>query len=126
VVGLAAGEWFVAAHLFFSRGDAQEMERQVRETLQKRRKAQPLDLPSCGSVFRNPQGDYAARLIEASGFKGRQIGGAKVSEKHANFIVNCGDATAVDVEALVQEIVSVVKKEHEIDLVPEVCIFGER
>ncbi|EKE00669.1 MAG: UDP-N-acetylenolpyruvoylglucosamine reductase [uncultured bacterium] len=125
VAGLAKDEWFVAAQLNFARGDRQEMERQIREQLQKRKNSQPLDFPSCGSVFRNPQGDYAARLIEACGLKGKQIGGARVSEKHANFIVNCGGATAADVEALMQEIMVAVKKDHNIDLIAEVRILGE-
>ncbi|CAL7960750.1 UDP-N-acetylenolpyruvoylglucosamine reductase [Gammaproteobacteria bacterium] len=126
VIGLAAEEWFVAAQLVFTRDNTQEMQLQVSECLQKRRNSQPLDLPNCGSVFRNPQGDYAARLIETSGLKGKQIGGAKISEKHANFIVNCGMASAVDVEALIQEIMLTVKLEHGVDLVPEVHILGEK
>ena len=126
VIGLATEEWFVAAQLIFTRDNVQEMQVQVSECLQKRRNSQPLDLPSCGSVFRNPQGDYAARLIEVSGLKGKQIGGAKVSEKHANFIVNCGRASAVDVEALIQEIMLTVKLEHGVDLVHEVHILGEK
>ena len=124
VTGLVAEEWFVAAQLLFARGDVEEMKRQICDHLHKRKNSQPLDLPSCGSVFRNPPGDYAARLIEISGFKGKQIGGAKVSEKHANFIVNCGGATAADVEALMREIVVTVKKAHKVDLVPEVHILG--
>ncbi|MEI8054887.1 MAG: UDP-N-acetylmuramate dehydrogenase [bacterium] len=126
VTGLTTEEWFVAAQLTFTHGNIQKMQLQIGEYLQKRRNSQPLDLPSCGSVFRNPQGDYAARLIEASGLKGRQIGGAKISEKHANFIVNCGGALAVDVEALMREIMLTVKSEHGIDLVPEVHILGEK
>jgi UDP-N-acetylmuramate dehydrogenase len=125
-VGLDEEEWFVAAQLFFARGEIKDAKKQAREYLQKRKNSQPLDLPSCGSVFRNPSDDYAARLIETSGLKGRQIGGAKVSEKHANFIVNCGGATAVDVEALMQEIVVAVKRAHKINLAPEVNILGEK
>jgi UDP-N-acetylmuramate dehydrogenase len=124
VIGLATNEWFVAAQLFFTRGDIQSTKEQISEYLQKRKNSQPLDLPSCGSVFRNPPGDYAARLIESCGLKGKQIGGAKISEKHANFIVNCGDAKASDVEALMQEIVTTVKKTHGIDLISEVHILG--
>lgn len=126
VIGLAKEEWFASATLFFARGDKQEMQRQVSEHLQKRKNSQPLDLPSCGSVFRNPPGDYAARLIETAGLKGRQIGGAKVSEKHANFIVNCGKASASDVEALMQEIMLTVKQIHKVGLVSEVHILGEK
>jgi UDP-N-acetylmuramate dehydrogenase len=126
VIGLAKEEWFIAAQLFFARGDKQEMQRQVTEHLQKRKNSQPLDLPSCGSVFRNPPGDYAARLIEAARLKGRQIGGAKISEKHANFIVNCGKASASDVEELMQEIIHIVKQVHKVNLVPEVHVLGEK
>lgn len=125
VVGLAAEEWFVAAQLVFVRGDKYSMEQQVGEYLRRRKKSQPLDLPSCGSVFRNPPNNYAARLIEASGLKGKKIGEAKISDKHANFIVNCGGATAVDVETLMQEVVDVVAKNYGIRLVPEVHILGD-
>lgn len=124
VIGLSAGEWFIAAHLFFSRGEVQAVKQQVNTYLQKRRDSQPLELPNCGSVFRNPEGNYAARLIEMSGLKGRQIGGARISEKHANFIVNCGGATAADVEALMQEIITVVARMHGVELIPEVQMLG--
>lgn len=126
VMGLEREEWFVAAQLVFTRGNIQDMEQRVHEYLQKRRKSQPLDLPSCGSVFRNPQNDYAARLIETSGLKGKKIGGAKISEKHANFIVNCGGATAVDVEALMRETMLTVEKKHKVKLFPEIYILGEK
>lgn len=128
VSGLAEDEWFVAAQLNFVRGnmDVQEIQLQVSEYLQKRRNSQPLDLPSCGSVFRNPPGDYAARLIEICGLKGKQIGGAKISQKHGNFIVNCENASAVDVETLMQEIVFTVKQKYNIDLISEVHILGEK
>lgn len=124
VEGLARGEWFVAAELVFTRDDVQAAKQHMQDYLQKRKNSQPLNLPNCGSVFRNPEGDYAARLIEASGLKGRQIGGARVSEKHANFIVNCGNATANDVEMLMQEIVVAVEKNNGIKLRPEVCVLG--
>ena len=87
---------------------------------------QPLALPNAGSVFRNPPGDYAARLIEASGLKGCTIGGAQVSEKHANFIVNLGAATAADIEDLIAEVQARVKEMHDVELVREVRIVGER
>lgn len=83
-------EWFIAAHLRLERGDAGESTRRIRELLKRRSDTQPMGQASCGSVFRNPPGDFAARLIEASGLKGRRIGGACVSDKHANFIVNTG------------------------------------
>ena len=91
----------------------------------KRIASQPLDLPNAGSVFRNPPGDYAARLIEQCGLKGCQIGGARVSEKHANFIVNVGGATATDIENLINEVQAVVRQHTGICLHPEVRIIGE-
>jgi UDP-N-acetylmuramate dehydrogenase len=90
-----------------------------------RREKQPLGLPSCGSVFRNPPGDHAARLIEAAGLKGHVIGGAVVSEKHANFIINQSDASAADIESLILHVQKVVFEKHGIQLVPEVHIIGE-
>ncbi len=87
---------------------------------------QPLDLPNAGSVFRNPPGDHAARLIEASGLKGREIGGARISEKHANFIVNPkGRARASDIEALIALARDTVARRFGVELVPEVRIIGE-
>jgi UDP-N-acetylmuramate dehydrogenase len=125
VKGLSPNEWFVAAHLHFVRDDVEKTKQQIETHLEKRTKSQPLEYPSCGSVFRNPTGDYASRLIEANKLKGRQIGGAKVSEKHANFIINCGNATAMDVEALIEEIILAIEKAHQIKLIPEVHILGE-
>jgi len=125
VDSLAKDEWFVAAQFNFTRGEVQAAKQQVQTYLQKRSKSQPLDFPSCGSVFRNPEGDYAARLIEACGLKGKQIGGARVSEKHANFIINCGNAIAVDVETLMQEIITKVESSSSVKLIPEVHILGD-
>jgi UDP-N-acetylmuramate dehydrogenase len=124
IEGLAPDEWFAAANLVFTKGNLHEATKQIQTYLQKRAKSQPLDLPSCGSVFRNPEGDYAARLIEKCGLKGKQIGGAQISEKHANFIVNRGNATAVDVETLMQEVMTTVEKSTGIKLIPEVHILG--
>ena len=80
---------------------------------------------SCGSVFRNPAGDYAARLIEASGLKGTRAGDAVVSEKHANFILNLGKATAADVESLIQRVADRVREDHGVELQREVHIVGK-
>ncbi len=85
---------------------------------------QPLSVPSCGSVFKNPQGDFAGRLIEASGLKGHRIGGAQISPIHANFIANTGGATAADVVALIREAEERVKQESGADLEREVRIVG--
>lgn len=120
-----AGEWFVAAVLALTPGDSAAVSARIRELLESRKATQPLHLPSCGSVFRNPPGDHAARLIEAAGLKGLRRGGACVSEKHANFIVNLGGATAADVEALIGQVVQRVQKVHGVRLVPEVRIVGE-
>ena len=81
---------------------------------------------SCGSVFRNPPGDFAARLIEAAGLKGARLGGAQVSEKHANFIVNTGNASAADIETLLLQVQAEVARVHGVRLEPEVRIVGER
>ncbi len=93
--------------------------------LQKRQDSQPLGEPSCGSVFRNPPGDHAARLIDSAGLKGYAIGGAVVSEKHANFIINTGTATAADIEQLIEHVRDTVAARHGVTLVPEVHIVGE-
>ncbi|RUT36377.1 UDP-N-acetylmuramate dehydrogenase [Paenibacillus zeisoli] len=92
----------------------------------RRRQTQPLQQPCAGSVFRNPPGDHAARLIEAAGLKGYRSGGAEVSEMHANFIVNTGQATAEDVLTLMHHIQTVVASKFEVNLVPEVFCVGER
>lgn len=123
VTGLEQDEWFVAGHLLFVRKDKEEATKLTHELLIKRKNSQPLDEFSCGSVFKNPPNDYAARLIEASGFKGKQIGGAKVSEKHANFIVNAGNATAEDIQTLIQEISQQVEQKFGVKLETEVHIL---
>ena len=118
-----ADEWFIGAELTFEPGANPSMER-LKEMMDRRRDTQPLGLPSCGSVFRNPPGDHAARLIESCGLKGARIGDAEVSEKHANFIINRGDATALDVENLIMHVQQTVADTTGIELVPEVRIVG--
>lgn len=120
------GEWFLAAYLRLARGDARASQEKIRALLAKRAETQPTNLPSCGSVFKNPPGDYAARLIEACGLKGYRLGGAQVSEKHANFIVNTGAASAKDIETLIEFIKHEVQQHHGIKLTTEVCIVGEQ
>jgi UDP-N-acetylmuramate dehydrogenase len=94
--------------------------------LARRIATQPLDLPNAGSVFRNPPGDHAARLIESAGLKGFAIGGARVSDKHANFIVNPGRrASAADIERLIEHIREVVAVQTGVTLEPEVRVIGE-
>jgi UDP-N-acetylmuramate dehydrogenase len=119
------GEWFVAATLRLTSGDAQGLLAANKELLEERGASQPTQQPNAGSVFRNPEGDFAARLIESAGLKGRCIGKACVSEKHANFIVNLGGATAADIEALIEEVRSEVKRQHGVALQREVHIIGE-
>jgi D-alanine-D-alanine ligase len=118
-------EWFLAANLMLQPGDVATSQLKIKDLLEKRAKTQPTNQPSCGSVFKNPEGDFAARLIEQTGLKGYAIGGACVSEKHANFIVNTGNATAADIENLIH-IVQIKVKEHQgVELQTEVCMVGE-
>lgn len=119
------GEWFVAATLTLSEGDAQGLLDANKKLLEKRGTTQPTQQPNAGSVFRNPEGDFAARLIETAGLKGRTIGNASVSEKHANFIVNLGGAKAADIEALIELVKKEVKQKHGVELQREVHIVGE-
>ncbi len=126
-VGLksATDEVFAAAWLRFPSGDGPASRTRIAELLDRRLATQPLQLPNAGSVFRNPPNDHAARLIEAAGLKGSAIGGAQVSEKHANFIVNpdC-KATAGEIETLIRHIHARVKEMFGVELVREVRIVG--
>jgi UDP-N-acetylenolpyruvoylglucosamine reductase len=117
---------FTAAWLDYPAGDGEAARERIRELLRRRIATQPLDLPNAGSVFRNPEGDHAARLIESCGLKGLAVGGARVSEKHANFIVNPkGAAKAADVEALIGRVRATVRAQTGVDLHPEVRVVGE-
>lgn len=120
-----ADEWFVGAWLNLEQGDAHESTQKIKALLAKRLASQPLNQPSAGSTFRNPPGDFAARLIEASGLKGYIIGGAQVSEKHANFIVNIGGANALDIELLIQHMRETVLEKQGVALQQEVKVLGE-
>lgn len=120
-----AGEWFVAARLRLEKGDTDASRSRIKELLEQRNAKQPTGVASCGSVFRNPAGDFAGRLVEACGLKGYCIGAACVSEKHANFIVNTGNATAQQIEQLIEHVRRQVRAQQGIDLVPEVHIIGE-
>ncbi len=119
-----AGEWFVAAELEFPAGRP-TTQASIRELLVRRNTTQPIGEPSCGSVFTNPPGDHAARLIEAAGLKGVRIGGAQVSPKHANFIINTGGATAAEIEALIGQVAAEVERVHGVRLQTEVRMLGE-
>lgn len=120
-----ADESFMAAWLTFKPGDGEVARHEIKALLNKRIANQPLQLPNAGSVFRNPPGDYAARLIEQCGLKGKQIGAAQVSGKHANFIVNLGGATAAEIERLIQEVQVTVRQQAGVELKCEVRIVGE-
>jgi UDP-N-acetylmuramate dehydrogenase len=122
----AIPEWFAAAWFKLSHGDGERSRRVIKELLERRIATQPLDQPNAGSVFRNPPGDYAARLIESCGLKGFAIGDAMVSPKHANFIVNTGAASAAEIEALIDKIQATVRERCGIQLEREVRIIGER
>ena len=120
------GEWFTAAVLRLQPGDTQQGQQRMRELLERRNVSQPVGQANAGSVFRNPPGGFAARLIEAAGLKGSRVGGAVVSEKHANFIVNTGDATAADIETLIERVAATVNERFGVRLQREVHIVGER
>ena len=122
----AAGEWFLSTGLQIRPGDVAAGQQKIKQLLARRAETQPVGLPSCGSVFRNPAGDHAARLIEAAGLKGERIGGAVVSEKHANFIINSGAATANDIESLICLVRDRVEAASGVRLQTEVHMVGER
>ena len=117
-------EWFIGARLEFEHTPGVNADA-IRELLDKRKQSQPIGEWSCGSVFTNPPGDHAARLIESAGLKGYRIGDASVSEKHANFIINHGQALAADVEALIEHVRRSVARVHGVQLHTEVRIVGE-
>lgn len=117
-------EFFVAARFHFAKGDVATAQSKIKELLAKRLASQPLDKPNAGSTFRNPPGDHAARLIESCGLKGFVIGGAEVSTKHANFIINTGNATAADIESLIDHMHATVLAKTGVELVREVRIVG--
>jgi UDP-N-acetylmuramate dehydrogenase len=119
-------EWFVAGTFRLPSGDKEHSLQVIKELLAHRASTQPTNEYNCGSVFRNPTGDYAARLIEACGLKGHSIGGARVSEKHANFIINHeGQAKAADIEALIYLVQTKVYKQMGIELIREVHFIGD-
>ncbi len=119
-------EFFIAAWLEFQEGNKEKAELDIKKLLEKRKLTQPLNWPTAGSTFRNPDGHFAAKLIEESGLKGYQIGGAQVSEKHANFIINRGNASASDIENLITYIKAKVFKQTKIILETEIRIIGEK
>ena len=124
-VNLPGDEWFISAELLLAGDGDKNGQARIQALLNKRTESQPTGKASCGSVFRNPESDYAARLIEISGLKGQSIGNAQVSVKHANFIINSESASAEDIESLILLIQEKVKLDHGIELIPEVRIVGE-
>ena len=124
-VVLGRDAWFVAAEFSFAKGDVSDARARMKGWLDRRAATQPLNLPNAGSVFRNPPNDFAARLIESCGLKGHRIGGAEVSAKHANFIVNPGEtASAADIETLIGEVQATVLRACGVQLEREVRIIG--
>jgi len=119
-----AEEWYLAARLSFERRPEAHQD-EIRALLARRKESQPIGAWSCGSTFTNPPGDHAARLIEAAGLKGYRIGGATVSIKHANFLLNEGEATARDLELLIRHLQETVERVHGVHLEPEVRVIGE-
>lgn len=117
-------EWFLGARLTFELRPGVSSE-DIRVLLARRKATQPIGEWSCGSVFTNPPGDHAARLIDSAGLKGYRIGGARVSQMHANFIVNDGTASAADIEQLIEHVMATVERAHGMKLKPEVRVVGE-
>lgn len=118
-------EWFIAARLRLPSGDGEQSRKTIKRLLARRVSTQPLNQPNAGSVFRNPPGDYAARLIERCGLKGYRVGNAMVSDKHANFIVNLGGASARDIETIIETVERTVAQQTGVHLVREVRVVGE-
>jgi len=125
-VELFDNEWFITCELDLDEDHEAQGESRIREFLAQRAESQPVNQLSCGSVFRNPANDYAARLIEYCGLKGKCIGDACVSRKHANFIINQGGASATDIENLILYVRDTVRQNCNVDLIPEVRIIGKR
>jgi UDP-N-acetylmuramate dehydrogenase len=124
--GLAPGTVVLAALFEVTPSSSEAVRAEVDRLLAQRAGTQPLNVPSCGSVFKNPEGDFAGRLIEAAGLKGQRVGGAQISEMHANFIANTGGATAADVCRLMELAQEAVEKETGIRLEPEVRLIGRQ
>lgn len=124
--GLAPGSVILSALLAVTISTSEAVAAEVDALLARRARTQPLNVPSCGSVFKNPRGDHAGRLIEAAGLKGFRIGGAEISRVHANFIANVGGASADDVLALVAHARRAVEEQSGVRLIPEVRVIGRQ
>jgi UDP-N-acetylmuramate dehydrogenase len=121
---LPAGTVVTRLRLHLDREETSRVSSKVRELVTKRKSSQPSGYPNSGSMFRNPTGDYAGRLVEAAGLKGKQIGRAQISAKHGNFIVNLGGASAEDVRQLMELARAEVQAKFGVDLIPEVKLLG--
>jgi UDP-N-acetylenolpyruvoylglucosamine reductase len=125
VKGLPKDEWFVAAIFDLPQGEGHEAQQKIREFLDHRTRTQPANLPSCGCVFKNPEGHHASKIIDELGLKGTEVGGLRISEKHANFMINTGTGTASDVQNLIALVQEKVQSQYGVSLHPEVKLIGE-
>ena len=125
-VNLPENHWVIGAEIKLVAIEGLDLARRIRELLKTRSASQPIQSANAGSVFKNPEQDFAARLLEEAGMKGKRIGGATISEKHANFIINDINATAADIEALIERAQKTVFERFGITLEPEIKIVGER
>src|SRR5262249_34980007 len=122
---LPAGTVVTRVRMRLRKEEIAQVSSKLRELVSKRKSSQTSGYPNSGSMFRNPKGDFGGRLIEAAGLKGKKIGWAQISERHANFIVNLGGAQALDVRQLMELARAEVKKQFGVELVPEVRLLGE-
>ena len=124
-VSISENEWFIACKMKLEISTRTVVSDRIKKMLSERADDQPLGKLSCGSVFRNPTNQHAAKLIELCGLKGKKVGGAVISDKHSNFIINTGNATSLDIEQLIEFIQACVYEKYDIKLIPEVRIIGE-
>ena len=124
-VSISENEWFIACKMKLEISTRTVVNDRIKKMLSERADGQPLGKLSCGSVFRNPTNQHAAKLIELCGLKGKKVGGAVISDKHSNFIINTGNATSLDIEQLIEFIQACVYEKYDIKLIPEVRIIGE-
>lgn len=124
-VSISENEWFIACKMKLEISTRTVVNDRIKKMLSERADGQPLGKLSCGSVFRNPTNQHAAKLIELCGLKGKKVGGAVISDKHSNFIINTGNATSLDIEQLIEFIQACVYEKYNIKLIPEVRIIGE-
>ena len=124
-VSISENEWFIACKMKLEISTRTVVNDRIKKMLSERADGQPLGKLSCGSVFKNPTNQHAAKLIELCGLKGKKVGGAVISDKHSNFIINTGNATSLDIEQLIEFIQACVYEKYDIKLIPEVRIIGE-